>query len=147
MFGSTSIEDVDVKTFGGKMMSKTNVVTSNTDVMMSKRRLDVMHESLLIPPHVRQHFLAPVQFTEILVEFARISLSVDYCPIFNLMQNPNGVSNYLEDHLNILTQSCLPASAEMTSPRTWQDRPCFLLATAPLLADQAYHQDYDWNIT
>ena len=117
MFSSTSIEDVDVKTFGGKMMSKTNVVTSNTDVMMSK---DVLTScmSLLIPPHVRQHFLAPVQFTEILVEFARISLSVDYCPIFNLMQNPNGVSNYLEDHLNILTQSCLPASAEMTSPRT-----------------------------
>ena len=36
-----------------------------------KRRPDVMHESRLTPTHVRQHFLALVEFTEIPVGYAR----------------------------------------------------------------------------
>ena len=35
------------------------------------RHTDVMHESCLTPSHVRQHFLAPVWFTKILIGYAR----------------------------------------------------------------------------
>ena len=46
-------------------------MTSQTDIMMSKRHPDVMHESCLTPPHLTIHFLALVGFTEIPVGYAR----------------------------------------------------------------------------
>ena len=65
---------------------QTHVVTSKTDVMMSKWRPDIMHKSRLTPSHVRRHFLSPVRFTEIPVGYARIYVSyVSYRYLQNIV--------------------------------------------------------------
>ena len=62
---------VDVET-SGRNWSENDVKMSK---MTSNHHTDVMHEGPLTPPHVRRHFLAPIEFMEIPVWYARNSLS------------------------------------------------------------------------
>ena len=65
-FGSVPFEDVDIEMFGGKWRQDVQ-----DDVKTSRSSFWRYARELSYTPHVRQHFLAPVGFTEIPVGYAR----------------------------------------------------------------------------
>ena len=80
------------KTLTSKHLMENDVKNWSHDVknwcLDIKKRPDIMHQSRLTPPHVRQHFLAQVGFTEIPDWYARSCFMWHQIWVYTSCPNP-----------------------------------------------------------
>ena len=127
MLGSVPIWDVDVETFGGKLMSTWGQDVKN-DIRTSKSSSWHHARESSYTPCVRRHFLTLVGFTEILIGYARLACVLPGFLIIKFLLCLISVDTGIVDK-DLLSPS--PASKSSVPPRppTRRGRPLETLSS------------------